>query len=183
MHVSRFAASTALAASLSASAIIQADLIEVTPISVGSGLMSSYVQIDFMEGPTYVFEVFHGGGMTTGMDLLLILNAELGDQFVLDFDTFDFGNIITTLGFNDLVQSSDVEASQFWLYWVRDSADVAWEFSGAGKTGRQVSNGSWDGWVFGGGIDDAPIQIKLIPAPTSTLALAGLLIVGHRRRR
>jgi hypothetical protein len=44
-----------------------------------------------------------------------------------------------------------------------------------------VSNGSWDGWVFGR--NDEPVMVKVIPAPPATLVLAGLLIVGCRRRR
>jgi hypothetical protein len=176
------AAATALGVAVLASSA-RADFLELEPIPVGSGFVSSFVQIDFLDGPTHVFEVFHDNNNTTGMDLLYTLDTELGEQFTLDYDAFDFGNIITTLGFGGFEQTSDAGQGLFWLYWVRESLHDAWAFSGEGKTSRIVSAGSWDGWVFGGGIDDPPIAVKLIPAPPATLVLAGLLIVGRRRRR
>lgn len=158
-----------------------ADLIELEPIQVGSGSASSFVQIEFFEGQTYLFEVFHVNAQTTGMDLLYTLDTELGDEFILDYQSFDFGNVITGLGFDGLFESSDNEEDKWWWYWVRDSHGSEWEFSLAGVTDRIVSDGSWDGWVFGR--DDAPVTIKVIPAPPATLALACLLFVGRRRRR
>jgi hypothetical protein len=183
MHVSRFAAAAALAISMSVSSSVHADFIVVKPIPVGSGFVSSFVQIDFLDGPTHVFEVFHDNNSTTGMDLLFTLDTELGDQFVLDYDTFGPDKFINTLGFDDIVQSNNVDAGQFWLYWVRENQSDLWASASVAATQRIVGNGTWDGWVFGGGFEDPPIAVKLIPAPPATLVLAGLLIVGRRRRR
>lgn len=159
-----------------------ADAIEFEPIQVGSGLMSSFVQVDFFEGDAFLFEVFYSEGGTTGMDLLLTLDSELGDEFTLEFLGSEDSAFITGLGYDDFLdQGKGLEGDDWWRYWIRDDGDDLWAMAGFGPSSREVSQGSWDGWVFGR--DDAPVAMKIVPAPPATLALAGLLIAGRRRRR
>lgn len=162
--------------------LASADTIEVEPIQVGSGLMSSFVQIDFLEGEAFLFEVFYSDGGTRGIDLLLTLDTELGDAFTLEFAGSQDSAFVTGLGFDGFLDQGDGSGGDdWWRYWIRDGAEDLWAFAGTGPSTRIVTEGSWDGWVFGR--DDAPIPMKVIPAPPATLALAGLLIAGGRRRR
>lgn len=56
----------------------------------------------------------------------------------------------------------------YWSYWVGDNADNL-NYSGLGASGRQLSNGSWDGWSFqadmGNGTGGQDLSNRFIAAP------------------
>ncbi len=161
---------------------LRADAIVVDPIEVGTGPFSSFVQIDFEQGETFVFEVFYSDvAETTGFDLLLTLEETSSLGFEIEYDMFAFGPFVTGIGFNDIFESGDGSGGQgFWGYWAKTSMDESWSFPGVGTGDNLVSDGSWEGWVFGTGL--APKDV-IIPAPAATAALGGLLIGYGRRRR
>ena len=36
----------------------------------------------------------------------------------------------------------------YWSYWVKDSREAEWGYSGLGASSRKLENGSWDGWSY-----------------------------------
>jgi len=177
----RFLTASALGLGLSVS-IASGNAIEIEPIQVGNGLVSSFVQIEFFEGQTFVFEVAYSDAEMRGFDLLVTIDQELGDDFTLEYLGPPDSAFVTGLGYDGFLDQGDGSGGDdWWRYWIREDVAAAWEMSSVGPSDRIVDAGSWDGWVFGR--NDAPVAVKLVPAPPATLALAGLLIVGRRRRR
>jgi hypothetical protein len=84
VHGYRFVVVTAIGFGLSAPGTI-ADVIELEPIQVGSGMNSSFVQLEFFEGQTYLFEVFYSDLDMRSFDLLVTLDTVLGDDFVFEY--------------------------------------------------------------------------------------------------
>lgn len=78
----------------------------------------------------------------------------------------------------------------YWSYWIKDTTNDDWGYSGLGMTSRQLVDGSWDGWSFDdfsgtSGTPGEPVA-ALIPEPASAsmIGLAALfLAVGLRRRK
>jgi hypothetical protein len=71
--------------------------------------------------------------------------------------------------------------SGYWSYWLSDSGS-AWSYSWVGISGRQLSDGSWDGWSFSGtagyGDGSAPLTPVAVAAPVPVPAAAWLLTSG-----
>lgn len=160
---------------------LEADVIQVEPIEVGSGLFSSFVQVDFQAGATFVFEVFYNDGATSSFDLLLTLDADEQLGFELEYTPFDFGPFVTGLGYEGIFESGDGSNGEpFWGFWAKDHIDGTWAFPGAGAGDHLAGNGSWSGWVFGNG--QSPVDV-VIPAPGAAALLAGFLVARGSRRR
>jgi hypothetical protein len=74
----------------------------------------------------------------------------------------------------------------YWSYWLGD--DDSWGFSGVGFAGRNLSDGSWDGWSWAPGFSsstpDSP-EAAPVPVPAAVWLLgSGLLgLIGFRRKR
>ncbi|WP_288763348.1 DUF5074 domain-containing protein [uncultured Weeksella sp.] len=52
----------------------------------------------------------------------------------------------------------------FWSYWVKDSADEDFAFSGLGASSRKLEDGSWDGWSFSVEFQSFPMADKFTAA-------------------
>jgi hypothetical protein len=169
----------ALAALLAASFATGADALPLTG-QAGSGPESSFVQVDFSDGASFVWEVFYdtagGTAFVTGLDLLQTLEAELA-AFSLDLLVFSFGTVVDGITFGSHSNVGFGGGEDFWHYWARDDAAGAWGFSPFGADVRTVADGSWDGWRYGSAA--APV------AEPATLALlaAGLALGARGRRR
>jgi len=149
-------------------------LAEATVIPVGSGSKEASVQIDFADGAFYTFGVAFDGPMT-GMGLLDIIEAnttltsvrtDFGWAVMLDGFTYDGHSNIGYGGGED-----------WWHYWAKDSGQSPWAYQMKGALERIVSDGSWDGWVYGRA--EAPIPE---PATALLLCVAGSLLLRRSRR-
>ncbi|TVQ51062.1 MAG: hypothetical protein EA377_13365 [Phycisphaerales bacterium] len=161
---------------------LQADAIVVDPIEVGTGLFSSFVQIDFEQGDTFVFEVFYNETTTTSFDLLLILDSDAELGFQLEFTTSGFRPFVNGFGFDGIFES-DASSDSFWLCWTKPSDEETWALAQDGAANTVATPGSWDGWVFGNEFPGLAPKNVIIPAPAATAVLGGLFIGCGRRRR
>jgi hypothetical protein len=176
----RGTAPSALVVMLSASLFAgRADGGLVASFEVGTGSSISQLQFDFENGNSYLY-VVHWEGTTTGRDLLDIVSEAQPGYFVAEIASFSFGDVL----FSQKI-GADLNAGfgtppdfyDFWHYWTRESAAATWESSLVGFGDRVMTDGCWDGWVFGN--HDAPATV---PAAGGMVIFATMLR-GSRRRR
>ena len=153
----------------------------VETFQVGTGLLTSTVQVDFSNGNAYSFEVSWQDAGTTGWDLMTTIADEL-DEVSLDFSTSQWGVFLEGIGVDDDYEYGvgagwNEGIEDYWHYWTADSASDPWAVSGVGADSRLASDGSTDGWVFLS--SDAPFTV---PAP-GALGLLSIAVMGRRRRR
>ena len=158
-----------LGASLPASALP----IEAT---VGSGPDLATVVIEFGNGAGFAFEVlFDDAVVTTGLDIMRTLEAELTSFVLTELDFGEFGIAIDGIAYDGNADVGFGGGENFWHYWNRDSDLDPWGFASVGASNRVVLDGYQDGWVYGSA--NPPL-----PEP-STAVLVGLGIVAAARRR
>ncbi|MBL9121660.1 MAG: hypothetical protein JNL80_17265 [Phycisphaerae bacterium] len=177
VRTARFALAASLFALIGAGS---ADASLVATFEVGSGGNASHLQFDFQNGNSYLYLV-HWEGTVTGRDLFDIVGAAQPGYFTSDIVTFPFGDALFGQSIGSDANAgfgSPPDFLDFWHYWTKESATAAWESSFVGFGDRIVSDGSWDGWVFGS--DGAPAAV---PAPGVTMMFTSLLAVAARRRR
>ena len=146
---------------------------------VGSGANASFIQFQFTNENTYLYEVRYDGSMT-GRALFDVVAAAQPGFFSFTYDSFSFGDFVTgiTIGTDtDFGYGSPPDYLDYWHYWTRASATDAWTESFIGFADRVVTNGSWDGWVFNSA--SAP---NAVPTPSALALLAGGLLATRRRR-
>lgn len=151
----------------------------IASYTVGTGASTSYLEFQFTNSHTYLYEVRYDGTLH-GNDLLAIAAAAQPGYFAYTTEQFSFG--IALLGVSigadaDSGFGNPPDYLDYWHYWTREAAGDAWTESWTGFGDRTVSNGSWDGWVFNSA--GAPAAV---PAP-GALALAVLAGLGRRRAR
>ncbi len=143
--------------------------------SVGTGLDEATVVLEFKDGAEFVFLVaFTDDGTVTGLDLLDILETEL-PSFMTDIQTF-FGPFVNGLEYDGHANAGFGGGEDYWHYWTKDTELDPWAFSSIGVGDRLVSNGAWDGWVYGSAAPPVP---EPGTAVLVGLGLAGL--AGYRR--
>ncbi len=154
----------------------QAELVNRWAIGEGDSLAT--IQFDFQDGDTYLFDVSFSGDSFTGQDVFVLLDAEENlFDFSYDVISYSFGDFLTGVGIEDSYDYGAGDAgTNYWHYWNRDDASLAWESSMVGFGTRILTDGAEDAWVFGS--DAAP---SLIPLPGTLAMMAGGLIL-HRRR-
>lgn len=54
----------------------------------------------------------------------------------------------------------------FWGYFLKDSGEKDWVFSSIGISGRQLTDGCWDGWTFEPGFQQQPWK-EIVSAPSN----------------
>lgn len=151
----------------------------VASFEVGRGSNASHLQFDFANGNSYAY-VVHWDGETTGRDLFDIVSAAQPGYFVADIVSFSFGDALYSQSIGADMNAgfgTPPDYLDFWHYWTREQASEPWTSSLVGFADRIVSNGSWDGWVFGS--DNAP---SAVPAPASAVVLLCLLRTRRRAR-
>lgn len=172
-----------------ASATATAGQLELTPITAGTGINSSYVQVDFDSaaagGDTVLFEVFWNSA-PSGFEMLETLESEAG--LTLDADFFDFdgdGNftdaLVSELGYGG--DSHTGGLTEFWTYWTRDDALAPWAPAMVGVSDRIAAHGSWDGWTFGEFAQYEPRAVTIVPTPGGLAVVVSGLFIARRRRR
>lgn len=151
----------------------------VGTFEVGSGSSTSHLQFDFANGNSYLYTVHWEGldGTTTGRDLFDIVATAQPSFFVSEIVTFSFGDALygqTIGGDTNAGFGTPPDYLDYWHYWLRESDADAWESAFVGFGDRVVSNGSWDGWVFGS--DGGPAAV---PAPGVLAALIAVTGIGR----
>jgi len=147
--------------------------------TVGDGANASYLQFEFTNSNTYLYEVRYDGSIR-GSDLLGIVAAAQPGFFSYQVISFSFGDALFAVAIgsdSDEGFGTPPDYLDYWHYWTRGSADAPWTASMTGFADRVVANGSWDGWVFNS--NAAP---SIVPAPASLALLAGAAAVRRRRR-
>ena len=152
----------------------QADIIDT--FEVGTGDSTSSLLFQFTNGNQYLYEVSYSGELT-GRDAFDVISDAQPDFFIPDITVYDFGDSLTGLVIgsdSDSGFGSPPDYLDYWHYWVRDSDIEPWDFASFGFSDRLLSDGSWDGWVFGSNF--APV-----PGSGSLLAMIGLSAIRRRR--
>jgi hypothetical protein len=143
------------------------------PVSVGTGVNTAGVYIEWSDGFIAEFEVSFGkssADTVTGAYLMLTLDSELAD---FTFEYTNWGSpeqpdlFIDGLGYQGHYDSGFGGGDDWWHYWTKDAGQSEWNSPMYGMSGRIVADADMDGWIYGRG--GAPL-----PEPASI----GLLIVG-----
>ena len=149
--------------------------------TVGTGSSASFVQFQFTNLNTYLYEVRYDGALF-GDDLFAIIASAQPGFFSYTTQQFSFGVALFGVSIGGDADSgfgNPPDYLDYWHYWTREGASAAWTESMIGFGDRAVSNGSWDGWVFNSSSAPAPIPA---PGALALLALSGAW-TGTRRRR
>jgi hypothetical protein len=159
---------------------ITSSLASGVPISVGTGVNTAGVYIEWSDGFIAEFEISFGQSSqdtVTGADLMLTLDNEL-----VDF-TFEYTNwgseeepdlFVDGIDYLGHYNSGYGGGANWWHYWIKDVGETAWTSPLYGMSSRIVSDGDMDGWIYG---RDTPVPE---PATIGLLALGGIML---RRRR
>jgi uncharacterized protein (TIGR03382 family) len=156
-------------------ATLNADVIDT--FEVGTGESTSSLLFQITNGNQYLYEVSYSGDLT-GREAFDVISGAQPDFFIPDISVFSFGESLTGL---DIGSDSDSgfgtppDFLDYWHYWVRGSDLEPWDFASFGFSDRNLSDGSWDGWVFGS-------EFAPVPGSGSVLALIGLSAIRRRRR-
>ena len=148
--------------------------------TVGTGSSESFLTLDFQDGTAdhnYAFGYFYDGAKT-GADMLTALTAgtSLNVGYYPGYGPGDPSGIFAkSFSFNGHSQvGGDVD---YWSYWL-SSDGQAWNFSGVGASGRDLTNGSWDGWSWDvNNADIAPLTPAAVPE-SSTICLFSIGVIG-----
>ena len=179
MQFHPFARSTVAAAITASSlaSVARADL--VGSWTVGSGASASFLQFEFTNSNTYLYEVRYDGSLR-GDDLFAIVAAAQPGFFNYEVVSFSFGDALFTVAIGSDADGgfgTPPDYLDYWHYWTRGSAEAQWTASMTGFADRVVTNRSWDGWVFNS--NAAP---SIVPAPATIVLLASVAAVRRRRR-
>lgn len=143
---------------------------------VGSGPDLATIVLEFSDGATFGFEVlFDDAVPTSGIDVMQVLEAELPDFSLVLLD-FGFGLFIDGIAYAGHADSGFGGGEDFWHYWTRESASESWLSAQVGAADRLVTDGAWDGWVYG----DA---LPPVPEPGTGVLLGLGVALATRRRR
>lgn len=144
-------------------------------VPVGSGTNHVSVVVQFSDEATFGFDVGFNTPTVTGFELFDLIESDT--TLITTRRDFGFGPFVDGITHDGHSDSGFGGGEDFWHYWVRDSPTDPWGFSSVGVADRTVSDGGWDGWVYGSA--NAP---SLIPEPGS-FALLGLGTLWLFRRR
>ena len=144
-------------------------------VSVGSGTNHVAVIVDFSDGASFGFEVNFNMPTITGFQLFDLIETDTTLTTIRR--DFGFGPFIDGITHDGHSDSGFGGGEDFWHYWIRESPTDPWGFSSVGAADRTVSNGGWDGWVYGSA--NPP---SVIPEPGSFILVSfGLLWLARQR--
>lgn len=127
-----------------------------TAVSVGSGVNTAVVYIEWSDGFWTEFEVAFGSNntdTTTGLALLQELNSASSIDFTLTTKDWDWGTSIEGMEYVDAgvrhYNPGWVGGEDWWHYWNKNAGATDWSASSVGCEARIVSDGDMDGWIYG----------------------------------
>ena len=144
------------------------------PIAVGSGGNTAHVVVNFEDGAAYQFAVSFDGTQT-GIGLFDVIEAETTLETVRV--PFGLSTLIDGISYEGHSNQGFGGGDDWWHYWTKASIDAAWMESMVGAADRVVTNGSWDGWVYGSALPPT------VPEPGAVMLLGAGAIVALSRRR
>ncbi len=164
-------------------------ILDVTA-TVGAGANTSYVIIDFAEtgGDSWAFAFQWDTSMAptdplTSTDMLNAIDA--ATLLDADISSSDFGSFVNNFSFDGDVGNPD----NFWSFTLGEVIDpgIEWTSSPIGIDGRELADGSLDGWYngFTDEFDSIPPSVPTtqIPTPMSIAAIVPALLCTRRGRR
>ena len=125
-------------------------------VSVGSGVNTAVVYIEWSDGFSTEFEVAFGSNntdTTTGLALLQELDSASSIDLTLTTEDWGWGVTIEGLEYIDAgvrhYNPGWVGGEDWWHYWNKNAGATDWSFSSVGCDVRIVSDGDMDGWIYG----------------------------------
>lgn len=132
----------------------------------GTGANQALCLVDFGAN-SYAFG-YQWDGAASGYDMI----KSISDNGPVDV-TFTYGTFVDGVAYNGDNQSGYNGGENWWHYWV-SSDGVAWDSPwDYGAADRVLTNGAWDGWVYGNAL--APRMPGAVPEPSSIMALFSLI--------
>jgi hypothetical protein len=145
-----------ITAALLAIVLAQPAIAQQVEASVGGGPDLARVAIEFEDGAEFLFEVLFDESIPiTGLDAMLTLESEL-PSFSLVLIDFGFGLLIDGIHYDGHSNEGFGGGERYWHYWIRPDELAPWSFSDVGAADRLLSNGAWDGWVYGTALAPSP---------------------------
>lgn len=137
---------------------------------VGEGDNQAALVIDWQDGkePQSLAWGFRWSGTATGQDLInAIVSAD--NRLSGNVDGI-ISSLIYDLDNNQIIDDNDhninysLYPNNYWSYWVKENSNQDWGYSNHGISGRYLTDGCWDAWVF---IEDWMMEH---PEPTTPVA-------------
>lgn len=175
---------------------------------IGEGSNEAALVIDWDDSlePVSMIWGYRWDGTATGEDMFFAVSetdsrfggvgtSNWGTVENPDYFVDSIGYDLTGDSSNDHYQEgwwdSDTYTGEWWSYHTYDedtnpwAAGQTWESPSNGMSGRQLSNGSWDGWYFtdgSGGSPSSPTAAAIPEPSTFIMVILGTLILYWRRR-
>ena len=169
--------SKAISAALLSLGISTAHADVIDTFEVGAGESTSSLLFQFTNGNQYLYQVSYSGSIT-GREAFDVISDAQPDFFIPTITEYTFGDSLTGLEIgsdSDSGFGTPPDYLDYWHYWIRDTDLQTWEFASIGFSDRDLSDGSWDGWVFGS-------DLEPVPGSGTILAMIGLSAIRKRRR-
>ena len=166
--------------------------IDTVAYTAGTGSNSAKIVIDFDFNNYFVFE-YLWDGVATGWDALSALEQQ--SELTIEGGSYQMvvnGQLLTLAYANDFVYPSGAKYDYFddgslgWAY-VGSIDNENWQ-SNAPVSLRELTNGSWDAWVWTNhDMDNNWVPVRQpgqmpIPEPVSIIVMAAGVILARKRR-
>ena len=177
------------------------------PLSAGAGLISSVtvgpdtapytynLTVEFANSNYYDFVLRSTATSLTGEALINTVASYPAANMTLFQQAFSFGSAVNRITIGSDTAGSDTSAGgydpatgRFWAYW-NGSATVPVQWTSPqefGESGRTITPGQADGWVYSTGANAPQAMSFAVPEPSTwallAVASAGLVAPALRRR-